>query len=479
MIVKLVDHFNDFLKDTVNLNQARIDTLEDRVEAIKTFLRGSTYEARIRRFSAQGSWAHKTIIRPPSDKKEFDADLVMFVDPVDHWSPSDYVLNLRRVCRTSGRYKDKTSMKTRCVTINYAGDFHLDVVPIVVDALNSEQTYSVCNRTDDEFESTDGDGFADWWHGQDTITTNNRLKKVTRLLKHLRDIKGTFSAKSVLLTTLIGQQISAFDQISNTGQFRDVPTTLMTVTDRLDDWLQARPQLPAVENPAMSGESFTRNWTQEQYDNFRDMIHKYRDWINNAYNETDRDESIRKWRRVFGEDFAKGETVERATAVVTKIAENLQQGQDMVAAVVNYGREILGRMPRMLPHVQLPSFRRSNTQIPVRIVAHERRTKGGVNIRQLESGDLIERGSGIQFQAVQKTGLPFPKDYEVQWQVVNTDKAAASDDCLRGGFYFSDTHGYRFEATKYRGVHWVQAFVVNKRTGDQYGASDRFFVVIM
>jgi Adenylyl/Guanylyl and SMODS C-terminal sensor domain len=135
-------------------------------------------------------------------------------------------------------------------------------------------------------------------------------------------------------------------------------------------------------------------------------------------------------------------------------------------------------MPRVLPHVQPSPHPLANRQISVRIVAKENRTKGGVAQRDLHSGEFIDAKSGIEFQAIQQNGLPFPKDYKVRWQVVNTDRAAAADNGLRGGFYPSDTHGYRHEATKYRGVHWVQAFLVNKRTGFLDGISDRFFVVI-
>ena len=130
--MKLVEHFDAFLTDTVNLNQDRIDTLEDRVETIEDFLYDSDYEAPIRSFSKQGSWAHKTIIRPLGDKKEFDADLVVYVDPVDGWTPRDYILKLRRVFLDTDRYRAMTRMRKRCVTLDYAGDFHLDIVPIVV-----------------------------------------------------------------------------------------------------------------------------------------------------------------------------------------------------------------------------------------------------------------------------------------------------------------------------------------------------------
>ena len=62
--MKLIDHFDTFLEDTVNLNKTRIDTLESRVETIENFVKAKSYQADIQKFSPQGSWAHKTIIKP-------------------------------------------------------------------------------------------------------------------------------------------------------------------------------------------------------------------------------------------------------------------------------------------------------------------------------------------------------------------------------------------------------------------------------
>ena len=121
--MKHVAQFNDFLADTVNLNKTRIDLLEGRVETISGFLRNSTYKPRIRRFAPQGSWAHKTIIKPPGDK-DFDADLLVIVDEVEDWSPAKYVNELHAVFRVNKTYEDKVSRRTRCVMLNYAGDFH-------------------------------------------------------------------------------------------------------------------------------------------------------------------------------------------------------------------------------------------------------------------------------------------------------------------------------------------------------------------
>ena len=190
--MKHVSEFNTFLADTVNLNQSRIDQLESRVGTISEFLRGSEYKPRIRRFTPQGSWAHKTIIKPPGEK-DFDADLLVIVDEAAGWSPAQYVNELRAVFTGSDTYKDMVSRRTRCVELNYAGDFHLDVVPVIQEIGDNGRRFFVCNRSDDVFEETAPEDYTAWLVGRNRITGANQLRKVSRLLKYLRDVKGTFS----------------------------------------------------------------------------------------------------------------------------------------------------------------------------------------------------------------------------------------------------------------------------------------------
>jgi hypothetical protein len=130
--LKLIGDFKNFLSDTVNLNQTRIDRLEERVATIKDFIRGSDWEPQISTFIEQGSWAHDTIIRPV-DGGEFDADLLVKVYAVDGWSAAQYVKELGRVFLDSGRYSDKTVVYDYCVTITYADDCKIDIAPLVMD----------------------------------------------------------------------------------------------------------------------------------------------------------------------------------------------------------------------------------------------------------------------------------------------------------------------------------------------------------
>jgi hypothetical protein len=114
----------------------------------------------------------------------------------------------------------------------------------------------------------------------------------------------------------------------------------------------------------------------------------------------------------------------------------------------------------------------------INATAHNDRT-GKQRIGPFESGTVLKKGLELRFIAVARNGVPYSgKDVEVQWQVVNTDRDALLEDSLRGGFYRSATRGVRWETTKYRGLHWVQAFVIRRRDRKQIGKSERFFVVI-
>ncbi len=130
--MKLVKHFNEFLLNNVNLNQHRIDTLESRVSTITNFLKGSdSLKASFITAIPQGSYAHRTIIKPTVKKAIFDADVVVYLKPIKGWEPKDYIQKIYELFNSSSIYKGKASRQTRCVKLNYAGEFHIDVVPCI------------------------------------------------------------------------------------------------------------------------------------------------------------------------------------------------------------------------------------------------------------------------------------------------------------------------------------------------------------
>jgi hypothetical protein len=479
--MKLTSHFQTFMADVVDLNKTRITLLEDSVAAIKKVVSALEWDPKIISYESQGSWAHKTIIRPLPDR-EFDADLLVVIEAVSGWDAADYVDELYKKFSALETYKDKVRRYSHCITIEYAKERRIDLAPCIKGRLYPDK-YEVCNRTTNEFESSSPIAYTDWVVARNAIAGGNDLRKATRLVKYLRDIKGNFTCPSFLLTTILGNQIYETDKGSS--NFADLPTSLKTLLGRLDDWLQANSIAPIVRNPVLWDEVQSTGWNETKYSNFRDKINLYRGWIDEAYDEEDREESIGKWRRVFGDDFAPLDTTSTArsvseAALVTFKAEADASGAlDLVALVKQFGRRMVPSSLSRLPHVQRPKWRpASGVSVGVRVSARTYRGRYGPELAAVASAEPVLPGNWIRFDATNAMGVALPDGYLVEWRVTNTDKIAEAAKQLRGDFYTSDHDHARWENLQYRGVHFVEAFVVRKSDQRMVGHTAPFFVVI-
>ena len=295
-MVKNNQEFAEFLRDEVDLNKSRLDRLETAVGGVNGYLK--EHLTGYQKMERQGSYALDTLIKPVDDNDEYDADIQIVMNPTPRWEPKDYVLAINRTLAGNKTYADKLRLKTRCVTVDYAGDFHLDTVPRVT----SGGKHYVCNRHDNKFEETDGNGYREWFNGKNHITGGN-LKKVVKLLKYLRDHKNSFTAKSILLTTLAGDMIRESDK--GTAAVSTVADTLETVLSRMDNYLQQHPNMPEIKNPVLPTENFNRHWEQLRYANFRDRIQSYAHTAQQAQAEASADKAIKLWQDLFGDKFGK------------------------------------------------------------------------------------------------------------------------------------------------------------------------------
>ena len=296
-LTKNSQEFQQFLSDHVNLNQSRLDKLESGIRGVDGHLKG--HLPGYQKMEPQGSYALRTFIKPVNDNDEFDADIQIVMNPNPKWGPKDYILEIRRTLADNQTYADKLELKTRCVRVSYKGEHHVDVVPRVT----KNGKHYVCNRIDNEFEETDGNGYRDWFNKKNSVTSGN-LKRVVRLLKYLRDHKRSFTAKSILLTTLVGNAIRASDE--GNESVSTVADTLVTVLTRIDNYLQQHPDMPEIKNPVLPSENFNRHWDQRKYANFRDRVHSYTRTAKQAKAESSSEKAIGLWRELFGDDFGKG-----------------------------------------------------------------------------------------------------------------------------------------------------------------------------
>src|SRR5687768_2752724 len=114
-----IREFNFFLRDYVNLDATRTKTLHSRVTAVNTFIAdhsdlGGVVSGDV---IPQGSFAHKTIIRPFTGN-DLDADVLVPMVEQDGWEPKHYTQALYKVLESSARYRDKAVLGKRCVKLD-------------------------------------------------------------------------------------------------------------------------------------------------------------------------------------------------------------------------------------------------------------------------------------------------------------------------------------------------------------------------
>jgi hypothetical protein len=391
------------------------------------------------------------------------------------------VTELGRVFKNSDRYKDKIKVDDFCVTVIYADDCKIDIAPLIMNR-EEQGKLEVCNRHENAFVESRPVEYTEWIRQKNGYSGNNSFRKATRLIKYIRDIKRRFTCPSVLLTTLIGHRIEWCDK--DTAGFTDTPTALQTIMARLDDWLQARPIKPVVNNPSLESEDFAALWTDSQYANFRSFVSKYRGWIDDAVECSTRGESIEKWRRVLGDDFAKAEPVKKSEAFALASANAcLRAGaahlNEFVNFVVDYGVSVIPPAFRFIPHQMQPQWALADQTFKnVVVSAQYSQTRSGSRLHRIQNGEAVPPRGGLWFDVRVEKMSPVPSDYYVRWRITNTGAVALALKKGRGDFY-SPTEGIRrWEGLEYRGVHLAEAFIVRRSDNRLVGLSDPFHVVI-
>lgn len=433
--MKLLDYFDAFMTNTVNLDQPRLDELESQVESIVAAIGlddvlGAQLEGHVR----TGSWAHRTIIKPVRNK-DFDADILLQLKEVKDWEPKRYLTETRKAFDRNDAYKDLIQENhSRCVRVDFDEDGHVDVVPYVIrgDEGDGEGDESIVNTTTNEFEETNPRGLADWMRENDQLA-NGHLRKVIRLMKYLRDYKLTFSIPSIILTTILGERIHGWD--SDT-RYPDLPTAFLNIVSDLDAWLNWNPTMPTIEDPTCPGVTFNHRWDDAKYENFRTQIARYCTWITDAYDEPDKAASLEKWQRIFGDDF---KAPDRLAAKVVKVAES---------AGIPWKQPVPGEQ---FIEDRFPWVGGNSATIIAKVAPMAGSRSGPLrNIRRLHTGRTLE--------FTIKTDARGP--YDVYWKVRNTGQDADRAGDLRGEITLGQRGGVHTERTKYRGQHVIECYVV-------------------
>jgi hypothetical protein len=311
--MQLPRHFSKFLAN-ISLNPTRASRIESAISNFRGFceLDKPIYIA-LDEWFIHGSFAHNSVTRPLDDSSEYDVDITLVLDisklRLESMSPAaliSWVATRVRNHYDTLSYLDtnpRILQKNKCVRIDYAEDFHFDVVPAYCEKkfLSSELDRThvlIPDRKNNLWIRTNPKGFNHWVSNLNK-TTGNKLSRVVKMMKRWRDYKfnSDRAPRSIVLETLVGLHIPR-DAESDDILF-------IKTLENIEKWFQDRFFLFAytLRNPSLDSENLAANWRNDEAELFRTKLGSALNWAIDAYDARRESTSVNLWRRILGEDF--------------------------------------------------------------------------------------------------------------------------------------------------------------------------------
>lgn len=163
-------------------------------EAVGTYINNHIPENDVKIFS-QGSFKLGTVIKPISDKEDYDIDLVCLIEKQYH-NPEELKNVIGKVLKESNRYsgmlerEEDGSIKEgkRCWTIIYSDEaqYHMDILPAIKDiTYNKDKQLKITNKDEVtnkySFTSTNPEEYYEWFQNK------MKVEKRKLLLEYAQD----------------------------------------------------------------------------------------------------------------------------------------------------------------------------------------------------------------------------------------------------------------------------------------------------
>ncbi|MCC7137109.1 MAG: nucleotidyltransferase [Planctomycetes bacterium] len=487
--------FVEALADALDLPASKYKDAQSRYEAVATWLNAD--DSPIAQYSPaiypQGSFALGTATQPFADD-QYDVDAVcrlrLFTHLISQRQLKDMVGARLKAHGVYAKMLDPREGGRRCWTLMYADEsgFHLDILPAIPDDPASIIALGVPERhaahaiqvTDKlewdrggEWPKSNPQGYVGWFQERMRTASSSEgrlfaaragtvkpvaedapkspLQRVVQLLKRHRDVRyhgDPDKPASIILTTLAARayrgEAGLLDALAAV-----IPGMRSGIEHRDDgDW---------VENPVNPKENFAERWKS-----YRKRKANFYEWLDSV--EADYQGLLAAVTEEELEDRLREAYGERALSAAQRLRTERAGGASGVAFSA-----AMARVTDSAERSALARFNVPHRQRPTWVLAGQYRVsiKGrykhmGVWRDFASDSPRLPKNCDLIFQA--STSAPLP--YQVHWQIVNTGDEAARDNGLRGNFIESQELGAggltRHEATRYRGTHWVQCFIVNR-----------------
>ncbi len=297
----------------------------------------------------QGSMLLGTTVRPYG-QNEYDLDLVCQLHWCAHQPPLTIYDWVHGRMAANETYREILEKLKRCLRLNYAGSFHLDILPACPNGGIGNGSIIVPDRKLECWMHSNPKGFAAWFFDQcrlrdelaermfkgsveplpSAVPSEYKfpLQRVVQLMKRHRDVYfhgGRDIARSVILTTLAGHFYL--------GQ-RSLSLALDGVLDGIHQALEAHHTVPRIENPVHPAENFADTWDQEKYERFKSYIRNFRHGVRSLLYPTaiEARQGLEKSTEHLGELFGADRVKEAINLEAKEMNERRNTGKLGVAA---------------------------------------------------------------------------------------------------------------------------------------------------
>ena len=282
----------------------------------------------------QGSFRLGTVIKPVTDKDEYDIDLVAIID--HKFINAKELKNIvGDALKSSNRYSEKLVEGKRCWTIEYSesSKYHMDILPTMMSdtySTNKEltMTHKEDEKSDYEFRQTNPEAYYDWFvermeeerkRLKEEYAVRNKLEIVDvpeyeikttlqvaiQILKRYRDIKfketPDIKPISIILTTLMAKVYTGKESVYELIEKFSKAYMRHIEKDENGNII--------IKNPVNENENFADKW--QKYPERREAFFKFmteleQDLVKNKILlEGNNREQADFYKKLFGENMVK------------------------------------------------------------------------------------------------------------------------------------------------------------------------------
>jgi hypothetical protein len=219
--------------DQLQLSPTRYQQAVDRYEAVCQWLEagGSVLASYRPSLYPQGSMRIGTTVRPIGHS-EYDLDFVCEVcaRPSSFVSPLQLLKLIEARLREHKVYASIIEVKNRCIRLNYANEFHMDILPACPDDNSDDGCLVVPDRQSRWWKPSNPKGYADWFEQRCELALQVLMAERARLLSKAEPIPDQEAAEDKATLKRAVQLLKRWRDIRYEKQFEVAPISMVLTT---------------------------------------------------------------------------------------------------------------------------------------------------------------------------------------------------------------------------------------------------------